>query len=113
MKLALLYSRNMRNGGNCTGCIVDMDDMEVPVRQLAVFTDVSFSAMLHLYANQAKKHADSTCVFQRTDKPGFPLTLWSAVDADRLRNDTDAAVADLSEIRNVTYDMRSNKEAKK
>ena len=114
MKLVLRYSRNIRNAGCCTGSIAVLDAADNAVgTDLVVFTDIEFAAMLHLYATWVKQFPDHRCMFQRTDKAGFPLTDWAPTDAELLRSNTDKIVADLSQIRNVTYDMRPNKEEKK
>ena len=109
-RLVLQYKRSMRDGGRCTGQVSHVDAKDVVVGVLDHFDLVEFPQMLRIFANCMKASPSSPCCFQRIDKVGFPITEWAPAHVEQLRNDTDKAIAELSEIKTVTYDMRKRKD---
>jgi len=109
VRLVLRYSRSLRDGGRASGDIVLMDDQDRHPPAIDTFLRVEFSEMLMRYAIQAQRHPDAVCCYQRTDKPGFKIAEWAPAHVEQLRENPKEAVAELSAIRTVTYDMRSKK----
>ena len=109
-RLVLQYTRFMQQGGKCSGQLVVADDKGKTLQVLERFDLVEFPQMLRLFAVRVQANPGMECCFQRTDTPGFPITPWAPAHVEQLRNDPEQAIAELSEIKKVTYDMRGTKE---
>ena len=109
-RLVLQYSRSLRDGGRCTGRVIHMDEQDVVDHVFDQFDREEFSQMLRIFANCMKVSPHARPCFQRIDKPGFPITEWAPAHVEQLRDDPDRAIAELSEVKTVTYDMRTKKE---
>jgi hypothetical protein len=110
LRLVLQYSRSMRDGGKVSGRVVHVNDKDAVVNVADQFDKVEFSQMLRIFSNYVKADPGMTCGFQRIDKPGFPITEWAPVHVEQLRNDPEQAIAELSTVRTVTYDMRKKEQ---
>jgi hypothetical protein len=109
-RLVLRYARFIKQEGRCSGQLDWVDAEGTTIQLIAKFDMVEFPEMLRIFATHVQANPGIECCFQRTDKPGFPITPWAPNHIEQFRTDPEQTIAELSAIKTVTYDMRKKEQ---